>query len=1005
VETARRARSASASIACAAAFPALASLAPLDLGQVAHAPPGTLAGAHASSGVSAKFDDGLYDKIQGWIAEAGAGGAAGAPPTRNVMIVVDRASPDGRDPDTVAGENKDTVVRVLGEIGARDIVRAESLSFVTATVPLTRLAELAAYGSVHKIGDGEETMGLAVNEARVRINAEAADLRLPGGTTLSGSGVIVAILDDGIENPALTPDTNPIVTKSRYCAEASGCRAQNPADVARIHNGARLPNHGTAVASVVATAGEGVRAGVSQGVRIFDVNIFPQPGADGESRASRTAFANGLDWAHANGAHVANLSFGSSRCSTGAASTMIVNEAMDKGIVVVGVAGNDGIDGSLVDYATVGGHNCATNPITVGGVNDTGTTLRMYQDSSRGPALPGRSEANALLKPDLAAPADGISVLTTHNTLATANSRGTSLAAPQVAAAAALLLEARPTMTPAEVKAALLLGADWRGTGTCTASLYETSNAASACSHDRRPTAPATSNADLAMLNNVGLGILDVGASIGHARAVGHVISDHLSSVSASKSYTFRVTDTTEPAKVILTWLAHPKGNIKSQAGATGAAAMANLNLLVSHATLTAQSHPSASARQPVEFAFFTPAAGTYTVTVRAASMGERPEQAFALASTHALTAVTTNTAPSTTARTVAVDPSGPTAVRLAGADRQGDAVSFKATGATRGAVSTSEQLTPVVSRVVYTPGASFGTGDTITVTPYDGLASGTAQAVRLVPDSPPVGSTRPEPSEEDITDWREASSVSPRADRQVSFLPDIPSTPVRRVMLKAMGVDGAVLSFNVGASAHKVAVPWGGERQLELSAPTAISLPRLTAAGAEDAGELWILSAGYSAHTRSSICPTPGAASPIAHTLKHKRDSGERVPDGSGSLTSAVEVMHNGTATSVSAHVDISHGYKGDLKVDLFAPDGTSVTLHNRAGGRADNIDTTYSGTVTSSLVGKEIDGEWRLAVSDALRGYQGTLNDWTLDLGYTATCPETSTTTPTPTPMTSPW
>jgi len=75
-------------------------------------------------------------------------------------------------------------------------------------------------------------------------------------------------------------------------------------------------------------------------------------------------------------------------------------------------------------------------------------------------------------------------------------------------------------------------------------------------------------------------------------------------------------------------------------------------------------------------------------------------------------------------------------------------------------------------------------------------------------------------------------------------------------------------------------------------------------------------------------------------------------------------------------------------------------VELHKRQGGSADHVNTTYSGTVMSSLVGKEISGKWSLVVSDALRGYQGTLNDWTLDLGYTATCPGT----PAPSPTTPP-
>ncbi|MDD9801057.1 MAG: hypothetical protein OXU53_00660 [Deltaproteobacteria bacterium] len=224
---AREPRIASAAFACVvAALLSLAVPAALrrDPGERA---PTAVPAALASTDVSAKFDDGFYDKIQGWIAGAGAGGAAGAsgtPPERNVMIAVGRTSADGRDPDTVAAENKDTVVRVLGEIGATDVVRAESLSFVTATVPLTRLAELAAYGSVYRIGDGEELLHQSVGTAKSTVDAEAADLRLPGGTTLSGAGVNVAILDSGIASSALDPASK-LATKRQYCKDLTGCRA------------------------------------------------------------------------------------------------------------------------------------------------------------------------------------------------------------------------------------------------------------------------------------------------------------------------------------------------------------------------------------------------------------------------------------------------------------------------------------------------------------------------------------------------------------------------------------------------------------------------------------------------------------------------------------------------------------------------------------------------------------------------------------------------------------
>ena len=84
-----------------------------------------------------------------------------------------------------------------------------------------------------------------------------------------------------------------------------------------------------------------------------------------------------------------------------------------------------------------------------------------------------------------------------------------------------------------------------------------------------------------------------------------------------------------------------------------------------------------------------------------------------------------------------------------------------------------------------------------------------------------------------------------------------------------------------------------------------------------------------------------------------------------------------NASATA-SIKVSITHTYKGDLVVDLVAPDGTVVNLHNRSGGSADNINETY----TKNLSGEAANGTWTLRVRDAAFLDTGTLNNWTLDV-----------------------
>jgi PKD repeat protein len=73
---------------------------------------------------------------------------------------------------------------------------------------------------------------------------------------------------------------------------------------------------------------------------------------------------------------------------------------------------------------------------------------------------------------------------------------------------------------------------------------------------------------------------------------------------------------------------------------------------------------------------------------------------------------------------------------------------------------------------------------------------------------------------------------------------------------------------------------------------------------------------------------------------------------------------------------VNIIHTYKGDLKVDLIAPDGSVYVLHNRSGGSADNINTTY----TVNLSTEALNGTWKLRVNDNASGDTGRIDSWSI-------------------------
>ncbi|HEY0699152.1 MAG TPA: trypsin-like serine protease [Micromonospora sp.] len=101
-------------------------------------------------------------------------------------------------------------------------------------------------------------------------------------------------------------------------------------------------------------------------------------------------------------------------------------------------------------------------------------------------------------------------------------------------------------------------------------------------------------------------------------------------------------------------------------------------------------------------------------------------------------------------------------------------------------------------------------------------------------------------------------------------------------------------------------------------------------------------------------------------------------VPDNT-TVYSNIAVTCSGTASSSSTvEVHIVHTYIGDLVVSLVAPDGSAYVLHNRSGGSADNINTTY----TVNLSSEARAGTWRLRVQDAASLDTGYIDSWTLTL-----------------------
>ncbi|MBM9619994.1 M28 family peptidase [Streptomyces zhihengii] len=102
-------------------------------------------------------------------------------------------------------------------------------------------------------------------------------------------------------------------------------------------------------------------------------------------------------------------------------------------------------------------------------------------------------------------------------------------------------------------------------------------------------------------------------------------------------------------------------------------------------------------------------------------------------------------------------------------------------------------------------------------------------------------------------------------------------------------------------------------------------------------------------------------------------------VPDAGAAVTSTVTVSgRTGNApATLKAGVDVKHTYRGDLVIDLVAPDGTAYRLKNSSSSdSADNVIATY--TVDASA--EAANGDWKLRVQDVARYDTGYIDSWRL-------------------------
>ena len=109
------------------------------------------------------------------------------------------------------------------------------------------------------------------------------------------------------------------------------------------------------------------------------------------------------------------------------------------------------------------------------------------------------------------------------------------------------------------------------------------------------------------------------------------------------------------------------------------------------------------------------------------------------------------------------------------------------------------------------------------------------------------------------------------------------------------------------------------------------------------------VTNAGIGSPNRLLFTGTATVTPPVASCAKaNEADVG--VPDNThGVLGHHDRSCNRNASATAKVTVDIRHTYKGDLVVEVIAPDGTPYVLHNRAGGSADNIQQTFTVNLSS--------------------------------------------------------
>lgn len=368
-----------------------------------------------------------------------------------VRVVVVLPDHEGQERGRAAlAEEVDRLLATL-PTGSRLERRFETVPALALSVDRAGLEALAASSHVARVDlDEGGSGGLLQGLPLARIDVVKA-------LGLTGAGRKVAIIDSGTRLDHQSFGGR-IVDEACFC---TGCCPNGGNTQIGPGSGANSHPHGTNVAGIAAgaTGVAGVPAGAATAASIISIRVLDANNAF----CCSSDIVAAMDWLRVNhpDATVANLSLGTGSrfagdCDQATAFTQSMAAAVN-GLVAQGTAVtvSSGNNASSIDMQAPA---CVRNAISVGAVYDANVGAQSFGSVCTAATTSADQMAcfsNLSATTDLVAPGAPITAAGTGSATATSTFSGTSMAAPTTAGCIALLRQAQPQATVAQIETAL----------------------------------------------------------------------------------------------------------------------------------------------------------------------------------------------------------------------------------------------------------------------------------------------------------------------------------------------------------------------------------------------------------------------------------------------------------------------------------------------------------------------------------------------------------------------